>query len=807
MVKILEIAIPGLNLDNTFDYKTGEITETSAAVGKRAVVSFQYKTYTGIIIKIKENSDYGEENLKSVVSILDETPVITENLLKLANWISEYYICSLNRVLGFMIPSPNPVKSKKFVKLICSPSNEQLIQIRDKFPDYFKALNFIMESPSVSCSVLESRLKGSNPKSALNYLKNKGFIEFAQEIEDASKTVEENKIFFIKQDGFDCGSLSAVQQKIIELVKNHNGEYNTSQIISIIKCSSSPVKTLLGKKILEIRKIKKSYLAQNNYNETEKDFELNQEQITAIAEIEKGIDSDDYCAYLLFGITGSGKTEVYLRTIKKVIECGGECIMLVPEISLTPQTVARFKNRFGEKISVLHSMLSPNERLEQWNNALTGKTKIVVGARSAVFAPFRNLKLIIVDEEHENSYKQSESPPYNGRDAAIYRAYIEKCPVILGSATPTIESYYNAVNGKYKLLELPNRANPDSKIPNVAICDIKNEVGASNNFLFSSELKNKMKEALSKNLQTILFLNRRGFAPLVLCLNCGTAFKCPECNISLTFHYEKRNLVCHYCGYEVFTEGKCPQCGDPSLKFIGLGTEKIEIACKYTFPDSTVERIDADTVRKKNYLSAALEKFKNKEIDILVGTQIVAKGLDFPDVTVIGIIFADITLNLPDFRAAERNFSLITQVAGRAGRSLQKGNVIIQTLSPEHYSIKSAAMQDFKRFYSEEISIRQNYGYPPFVRLINLIFSGEYENKVRYLANIFADKLKSKSLPVKILGPVAAAIPKIKNQYRYQVLIKGTKLAAAKSFIKKFYNENKRQTSKIFIDVDPQSLM
>jgi len=807
MVKIVEIAIPGLNLDSTFEYKTDELTENYVCPGKRTAVSFQNKTYTGIILKVKDFPDYEIDKIKPLISIIDEYPVITENLLNLAIWISEYYICSISRVLGFMIPSPNPIKSKKYVKLITEPSNEQLILIREKFPDYYKVLNFILENPLSSTSIVESKYKNSKPKSALNYLKNKGFIEFIQEIEDTTGTVEEKKIFFVKQDNFDFNSLSIVQQKIIDLVKNHNGEYNTSQISTIIKCSSSPIKTLLSKKIFEIKKIKKSYILENNYNEEEKIFELNEEQKNAVEEIESGIESKRFFTYLLFGITGSGKTEVYLRTIRKIIDTGGECIMLVPEISLTPQTVARFKNRFGDKISVLHSMLSSNERIEQWNNALTGKTKIVVGARSAIFAPFKNLKLIIVDEEHENSYKQSESPPYNGRDVAIYRAFMEKCPVILGSATPTIESYYNAIQGKYKLLELKNRANPESVIPSVTICDIKKELGSGSNFIFSSELKSRINEALSKNFQSILFLNRRGFAPLALCLNCGSAFKCPDCNISLTFHYEKRNLVCHYCGYEIFTEGKCPDCGDTSLKFIGLGTEKVEVACKYNFSDSVVERIDADSVRKKNYLNKILEKFKNKEIDILVGTQIVAKGLDFPDVTVIGIIFADITLNLPDFRAAERNFSLITQVAGRAGRSSQKGNVIIQTLSPEHYSIKNAANQDFENFYYEEIKIRKNYEYPPFVRLINIVFSGDLENKVKFFANIFAEKLKNKKFPVIILGPVPAAIPFIKNQYRYQVLIKGNKLIETKSFVKKFYNENKNQKIKIFIDVDPQNLM
>jgi primosomal protein N' (replication factor Y) len=452
-------------------------------------------------------------------------------------------------------------------------------------------------------------------------------------------------------------------------------------------------------------------------------------------------------------------------------------------------------------------MLSNDERREQWQKILNGETKIVVGARSAIFAPFKNLKLIIVDEEHETSYKQSESPTYNGRDVAVYRAFLENCPVILGSATPTIESFYNAENQKYELLKLTKRANENAKIPKVKICDIKSEIANYDKSLFSSELKKNIDQALINKQQIILFLNRRGFSPVMICLSCGAEFKCPDCNVALTFHYNEQKAICHYCGYEIFVEGKCPECHQNTLKFIGSGTEKIELASKYNFPDAIVKRVDADTVRKKNYLNDVLTKFKNKDIDILVGTQILAKGLDFPEVTVVGVILADITLNLPDFRAAERTFSLLTQVAGRAGRSIFQGNVVIQTLKPKNYAIQSSVTQDYIKFYNYEISLRKKYGYPPFNKLINIVFSGETENEVKYFSKLLVESLTKYKSNLKILGPVPAAIPYLRKKYRYHILIKGNKLLFFKRLILEFFKNMNSKKTKMFIDVDPISIM
>ncbi|KKW21446.1 MAG: Primosomal protein [Parcubacteria group bacterium GW2011_GWF2_50_9] len=805
---IIEVAIPGLNVDTTFEYEVPEHLSSEAGAGKRTVLPFGNKTYTGVILSLKAESSYELDKIKPIISIVDDQPVLTDVLLKLAAWISVYYITSINRVLAFMIPSGAGIKSKKIIKSKILEHNDLLIELKTKKPEYYAVMDFIIKSGDIPYTTLDYHFKNSKLDTALNYLKKKEFIEFIQETEEL-KVVEEIKIFMTEKGKSNLvEELNPAQSKILELVKLHNGEYNSNEIQKTIGCSASPIKTLIKKGFIEVKLIKKSYELKDFYTEVEKNIVLNTAQENALYSILSSIERNSYEAFLLYGVTGSGKTEIYLQAIKRVIENGGDCIMLVPEISLTPQTVARFKNRFGDKISVLHSMLSPNERLEQWNKILSGEMRIVVGPRSAVFAPFKKLKLIIVDEEHENSYKQSESPAYNGRDAAVYRAYLEKCVIILGSATPTLESYHNALSGKYKLIELPQRASEDAVMPSVKICDIRNELVSSDTFVFSAELKNRVQSALENNQQIILFLNRRGFAPYVMCLNCGGSFKCPDCNVALTFHYENRSLVCHYCGFIILTEGKCPDCKSLALKFIGLGTEKIELACKFNFPGAIVERIDADNARKKNYLNRALEKFKNKQIDILVGTQILAKGLDFPDVTVIGIMFADITLNLPDFRAAERTFSLLTQVSGRAGRSFLTGNVVIQTLSPDHYSIINASNQDYKAFFNEEIILRKTYNYPPFTRLINIQFSAQNENKVKYYSRLLSETLIKKcGTSIKILGPAPAPIPKIKNMFRYQLLLKGVNLNFVKKILAEFYAENKNDHSRIFIDVDPQNLM
>ncbi|HPP87536.1 MAG TPA: primosomal protein N', partial [bacterium] len=471
--KIIEVAIPGASIDETFEYIVDSKDIEKLEIGKVVTVSFFKKIYNAIILKIKDSSDYEYSKLKKIIALKEDEPLLTLQLLKLAEWLSEYYVCSINRTLAFFLPPTTIQKSQKIIRLIAEKDEylEQLKKLINQNQAYQDLLNMLEEEKEIKFTTLSARFDNINIDAMLNTLKNKGIIEYFQEFEERQQT-EEQRIFLTKdyEEKIAAMKISSIQKKIIECVRENNGDYNSSQIIKIIGCTASPLKTLIKHGVLETRKIKKQYKLTEIYTEEEKKIILNDEQENALNAIAKKIEEDKYSAFLLYGITGSGKTEIYMRAIQKVIDADGECIMLVPEISLTPQTVARFKNRFGEKIAVLHSMLSQAERLEQWQNVRAGKTKIVVGARSAIFAPFKNLKLIIVDEEHENSYKQTESPAYNGRDVAIYRAYLENCVIILGSATPTLESYYNAaIAKKYELLKLTKRADPSALMQQVEI--------------------------------------------------------------------------------------------------------------------------------------------------------------------------------------------------------------------------------------------------------------------------------------------------------------------------------------------------
>ncbi|NIT14379.1 MAG: primosomal protein N' [Candidatus Dadabacteria bacterium] len=503
----------------------------------------------------------------------------------------------------------------------------------------------------------------------------------------------------------------------------------------------------------------------------EKPPTLNIDQQMCLKEIGKAIAAKTYSPFLLHGVTGSGKTEVYLHSIQKALDEGRQALVLVPEISLTPQLVGRFKQRFGSAIAVLHSGISDSQRFDSWRHIRGGKIKIAIGARSSVFAPFNNPGIIIVDEEHEQSYKQEESPHYNARDMALVLGKIYESVVILGSATPSVETYSNTLKEKIRYLGLPLRATK-STLPEVEIIDLKKE----NNKVISERLKEELILNFESKNQSIVFLNRRGFSSVLVCRACGEAVECPNCSIALTYHKTGNSIKCHYCGLNESRFGRCFRCGDKLMEY-GIGTQKIEEEIKKILPRAVVARMDRDEVRGKNGLLNLYNRLQGNEIDILIGTQMVAKGHDLPGVTLVGVISADMSLSIPDFRAGERTFQLITQVAGRAGRGEKKGKVLIQTLNPENSVIEFAARQDSVNFLKTELKLRSALGYPPFTRLINVKFTGKRENEVSATARL-TRSLASKILgrfpldSIKILGPSEAPLFKIKNKYRWQLLIK-----------------------------------
>ena len=541
---------------------------------------------------------------------------------------------------------------------------------------------------------------------------------------------------------------------------------------------------------------------------------LNDEQKSAYDAVEEAIDDCMNSEFLLFGVTGSGKTEVYLQLIEKVLNIGKTSVMLVPEISLTPQTVDRFIARFGQdKIAILHSKLSVGERYDQWYKIKNGEAKIVIGARSAIFAPISDLGLIIIDEEHDSSYKSEMTPRYNVKDVSRYLAKEYNVPIVFGSATPDMDTFYKAQQGEIELLELTKRAN-NAELPTINIVDMKQELANGNRSSISMKLYENIKENLSNKKQTILFLNRRGYSTFILCRDCGYVAKCKHCNIALTYHIKENKLKCHYCGHTERPVSICPECKSTKIRYFGTGTQKLEQEINKLFPGASTIRMDVDTVTKKNSHEDILNKFRNENIDILIGTQMVVKGHHFPNVTLVGVIFADGSLNIDDYRANERTFQILTQVAGRAGRGQDKGNVIIQTYNPDNLSIEYSKEQNYRVFYNTEIIIRKQLKYPPFCDIILIGFSSENEKNViesaRFMYMSLKNKIINEKLQIILYKPVPAPIDKIKNKIRWRIIIKckfNNEIIEALNTSLKDLNSKKLKDVKTIIDLNPTNMM
>ena len=603
-------------------------------------------------------------------------------------------------------------------------------------------------------------------------------------------------------------NITSLQRKIVNYLEK-NGSTLIIDIQKKFNCSISPIKTLAKNEVISIEEVK---IRRNPFYNTDliptQPFQLNNEQENALKKIKENLEKTPSSVTLLHGVTGSGKTEVYLQSIDQVIKKNQGAIMLVPEIALTPQTVNRFRARFGEIVSVLHSSLSEGERHDEWHRIFDGSAKIVVGARSALFSPIKNLGLIILDEEHEPTYKQEESPRYHARDVAVMRGKIDNCAVLLGSATPSLESIQNVNCGKYDIVKMNNRID-SKKMPLIRTIDMTREIEEIGHpSLFSRELINAIYDRLNKNEQVILFLNRRGFSSSVMCEKCGYVNECNSCSVTKHYHKTFNKFICHICGEEEEFPNKCPQCGDPAFKFSGSGTEKIEETLLKLCPNAKIERMDSDSMRKKDSYEKVFSKFKTGKIDILIGTQMIAKGLDFPNVTLVGVLNADLSLYFPDFRAGERTLQLLTQVSGRAGRGNILGEVLIQTYTPHHPAIEASRTLNLKGFISQDLKFREEMNYPPFSHIVLINISGPKEDIVVNCINSFYNEL-SKIIPkeVKILKPLPASILKIKGLFRYQILLSCKYTAKITKPVKYILKNAKFPKGiKIIIDVDALTL-
>ncbi len=802
MKEAVQVAIPIPN-EAIFSYSIPQKFLEGIDIGKRVIVPLGTRRILGFVVGFEKPSI--ELQLREIIDIVDEGPLFDEKRLQFFKWVSEYYMTSLGIVLKAAHPGGLGVSLKR------------VIRITKKGVDYLKAKNnrrqegFVLKTLETTSGVTIERLFNLVDElshETLNSLTRMGLIEFDYELK-SNPRIKREKIITVN----DCLNLdettrrrSQAKSQILEFLLDHK-RVPYSYITETFGDVSRHIRDLIRRGIV---KIETEEIARDPFSEIPISFEeppiLNPDQEVAFHKIRERIYRGRFAPFLLHGVTGSGKTEVYLRAIEEIMGRGREAIVLVPEISLTPQLVKRFRGRFGKNVAVIHSALSDGERFDAWRMASRGRVKIIIGARSAIFAPFKNLGIIVVDEEHETSYKQEETPCYNARDLSLVLGRMTNSVVILGSATPSVETYSNALRERFNYLSLPLRVE-DKPLPDVKVMDMRKEKGS----MFSKSLRNAIIENFNNNKQTILFLNRRGFSSLVVCQACGEILKCPNCTITLTYHMKDDLIRCHYCGISERLPEDCRRCGS-GLQGIGMGTQKIEEELKRILPKSRIARMDRDEVAGKTKLLKLYNRLERGEIDVLIGTQMVAKGHDLPGVTLVGVISADLSLGIPDFRASERTFQLVTQVAGRAGRGDEPGSVIVQTYNPEHVSIRYSIEQDSVGFLNEELKLREELGYPPFSRLVNFRFQGRLESETANTAKWVSEaarKLVSR-LPVgslSILGPSPAPILKIKNKYRYQMLLKSTKVKTLHSFSKTLVGLIKKhgQTKnvKVQVDVDP----
>lgn len=814
------VDVPAAGTDRPFDYLVPEHLRTLTKVGSRVIVPFGPRRLQGFVVGVTEdeaNEIGSHTKLRDIEEVADPEPPLTEELVGLGLWMSNRYICYTYTALQSMLPAMMRSRYKKWVRLSADLPDEVQRQIAitgvgeqawkrlaDQGKEEWERLiaDFPDEIVWLERGVKEGWLLVEREVSDRITRKKVSVVRLNVPYESLHLTDEQ------------LSRQAAKQKDILRFFIAHPGldEILLKDLLEAASVSRQAVLALAEKgalRIDEVETYRNPYLDWTIAQDTPP--ELTAKQREAVDRITSHLVSGKHHTMLLHGVTGSGKTEVYLHAISKVLQQGKGAIMLVPEISLTPQMVERFKSRFGRDVAVLHSRLGQGERFDEWRRVREGKARVVVGTRSAVFAPVDRLGLIIIDEEHESTYKQEDNPRYHARDISLYRARHHQAVVIFGSATPALETYYQATTGKIELLKLPERIGGRS-LPPVHLVDMREELRNGNRSIFSRALSEAIEQRLENEEQIILFLNRRGYSTFVMCRSCGGVMQCKDCDISLTYHQHNRTLRCHYCGHGEKEPKECPQCGSKHIRFFGTGTQRVEEELAHRFPGIRVIRMDVDTTSQKGAHERLLRQFGEHKGDVLLGTQMIAKGLDFTGVSLVGVIAADTILNLPDFRAAEKTFQLLTQVGGRAGRHRDGGEVIIQTYTPDHYSIQHACQHDYLRFYEEEIEQRGKQGYPPFSRLILLTFMHEDPAQAiktadqlnMQLRNVLQDRAS-------LLGPVASPLARIKNQYRFHSIIKFNGdlrvLETAAQVIRKFEADRRKEGIKMAVDVDPQMLM
>lgn len=797
------VDVPARQTDRAFDYYIPSDLEEIIKPGMRVIIPFGPRKVQGFVTGIQQSSEYAK--LKEIIEPMEIEPALNEELLSLGDWLTENTLCYKISAFQAMLPPALKAKYQKKVQII----NFELFQTSaDSFQSLFGDSDFILWEDVQNAGLLQVVKKEVE----------KGSVEVVYEVigkinKKKRKYILPNGTIDELQENKNQLSARALKQReVLDFFIHHPNPIEQRILLAEMGISSSIIKGLVEKGILLEKEIEiyRDPYKDRSFEQTEP-LSLTKEQQTAITPIISSIEQNEHHVFLLYGVTGSGKTEIYLQSIQEVIKKGKEAIVLVPEISLTPQMVKRFKGRFGNEVAVLHSGLSVGEKYDEWRKIQRKEVKVVVGARSAIFAPFENLGIIIIDEEHETSYKQEENPRYHARDVAIQRGDYHHCPVVLGSATPALETFARAKKQVYHQLTLPKRMN-NQALPTVNIVDMREELREGNRSMFSRLLFEKLQDRLEKGQQTVLLLNKRGHSSFVMCRDCGYVINCPNCDISLTYHRFQSQMKCHYCGYETYVPSHCPECNGERIRYFGTGTQKVEEELGKVLPEARVIRMDVDTTTRKGAHEKLLTEFAEGKADILLGTQMIAKGLDFPNITLVGVLSADTMLHLPDFRSSEKTFQLLTQVSGRAGRHELPGEVVVQTYTPEHFSIVLAGRQDYDEFYHQEMMIRKIREYPPFYYISLVTVQHENIMKVVSVTENITKYVQSKlSNEAIILGPVASPIPRINNRYRYQCLIKYKReprlIGCLKKILDQYQQEINSTGLQISIDVNPYIMM
>lgn len=806
----IEVAIP-LPISDTFTYSVPSPLEKGIQVGKRVLVPFKNRKVTGYVLEKRTHT--GVTEIKEILEVIDPEPLFHPEMVSFFKWISHYYLCPIGQVIHSALPSGiEPIRIRN--ARLTTQGLDLLGRLGPHAPAY-SILEWIKENPGKALKYSYSQLKP---------LIDKGWIQVEERLRKGRAILLRRRFVKIK-DGI--GSWEELQKRIGGArAKNEEeflrtvlkkGPIMRSELTRLFSNASYLIQKWVKKDILELFE---GPVLRNPLGGLELPSSIPEklfpQQSSALAELEAHLDKGGFLPCLLYGVTGSGKTEVYFRAIEMALDKGMGAIFMAPEIALASYLAGLFKARFDGEIALYHSGLSEGERYEQWIRMARGEVMVVFGARSAVFAPLPRLGLIIVDEEHDPSYKQDVSPRYHGRDAAVMRGRLQGAVVLLGSGTPSVQSFHNAKEGRYGLIEMPYRIE-QRPFPRVEVVDMKEVYDPSTGGILTPKLVEAMAQSLDDGGQCILFLNRRGFHRMVLCCSCGEALRCPNCDVALVHHRHEDELRCHYCGYGMPSVEQCPGCKSMALKAFGFGTQRLEEEVRKLFPTATIQRMDADITGRKRLAYNTIRSFGNREIDILLGTQMITKGYDFPGVTLVGVVAADLSLCFPDFRAAERTFQLLSQVAGRAGRGDKKGRVIIQTFNPQHYAIVSAIAYDYEGFYEKERALREQLGYPPFTYLICVRVQGNLKERTEEAAQDLAARLSktlsswpTKGPDLKVLGPAKAPISKLRGKYRWQILLKASQPALGQYLLREVERITRRGLKykgvAVIFDVDPYQM-